>query len=100
MVLRNWIGLGGLALVFTVSSVTPASEAQDGGRTQPQDHKPPVLQALPEFSFTDQQSQPFGTHQLLGKAWVANFILTRGTSAASQTADLAALQKELKRRPG
>ncbi len=82
------------------SPLTTNPETQAGGRTKPQEHKPPVLHALPEFSLIDHLSQPFGTHQLLGKAWIANFILTRGSSAASQTAGLAALQRELKRRPG
>ena len=82
------------------SPLTTSPETQAEGRTKPQEHKPPVLHALPEFSLTDHLSQPFGTHQLLGKAWIANFILTRGSSAASQTAGLADLQRELKRRPG
>ena len=69
-------------------------------RTSPQDHKPPVLHRLPEFSLTDHASQPFGTHELLGKAWIADFIRTRDPQAASQTATLAKLQQELKRRPG
>ena len=87
-------------MVFAASQLTASAEAREDGRTEPQEHKPPVLHALPEFSLTDQLAQPFGTHQLLGKAWIANFIFTRGSSAASQTADLAALQRELKKRPG
>ena len=97
------------ALVLTVAvtgnltaapTVMTSLESQEEGRTEPPEHKPPVLQALPEFSFTDHLSRPFGTHQLLGKAWIANFILTRGSSATSQTSALADLQRELKRRPG
>ena len=93
----------GQAAAGSLAATSPLSaslEAQENRRTQPQQHKPPVLQALPEFSLTDHLSQPFGTYQLLGKAWIANFILTRGSSAASQTAGLADLQGELKRRPG
>ena len=71
-----------------------------GERTRPQDHKPPVLRRLPEFSFTDQQSRAFGTHQLLGKAWIADFIRTRDTQAGAQTAMLDKLKNELRRRPG
>jgi protein SCO1/2 len=37
---------------------------------------PPVLAALPEFSLTDQRGQRFGTRDLAGKVWVANFIFT------------------------
>ena len=82
------------------SPIATPAETLGKSRTDPQEHKPPVLYALPEFSLTDQLSQPFGTHQLLGKAWIANFIFTRGSSAASQTAGLADLQREVKRRPG
>ncbi|MGA9521077.1 MAG: SCO family protein [Myxococcaceae bacterium] len=38
---------------------------------------PPVLYPLPEFTFTRQDGQPFGSQQLRGRVWVANFIFTR-----------------------
>ncbi len=37
----------------------------------------PVLSSVPEFQFTDQNGQPFGSQQLRGKIWVANAIFTR-----------------------
>ena len=37
---------------------------------------PPVLSTLPAFSMTDQTGQPFGTRDLAGKVWVADFIFT------------------------
>ncbi len=37
---------------------------------------PPVLATLEPFNLTDQRGQPFGTRQLAGKVWVANFIFT------------------------
>jgi protein SCO1/2 len=37
---------------------------------------PPLLGALPAFSLTDQRGQPFGTRELTGKVWVADFIFT------------------------
>ena len=37
---------------------------------------PPSLGALPDFALTDQTGQPFGTRELRGKVWVANFIFT------------------------
>jgi protein SCO1 len=37
----------------------------------------PVLGHVPAFSFTDQYGKPFGSPQLDGKVWVANFIFTR-----------------------
>ncbi|HSP78334.1 MAG TPA: SCO family protein [Myxococcaceae bacterium] len=35
------------------------------------------LGTLPSFTFTRQDGQPFGTEQLKGRTWVANFIFTR-----------------------
>ncbi len=92
--------LAGSANFGAGSPIATPAETLGKSRTEPQEHKPPVLHALPEFSLTDQLSQPFGTHQLLGKAWIANFIFTRGGFAASQSAALADLQKQLKMRPG
>jgi protein SCO1/2 len=37
---------------------------------------PPVLGALPAFTLTDQRGQPFGTRELAGKVWVADFMFT------------------------
>ena len=37
---------------------------------------PPVLSTLPAFTMTDQLGQPFGTKDLEGKVWVADFIFT------------------------
>ncbi len=89
-----WVGL----VAATPATPNPRQAANE--RTGPQDHQPPVLSRLPEFSLTDHLSQSFGTHQLLGKAWIADLIRTRDPQAASQTAALAKLQRELRRRPG
>src|ERR1017187_9824895 len=37
---------------------------------------PVVLGTLPAFTLTDQRGQPFGTRELTGKVWVADFIFT------------------------
>ena len=89
-----WLGLA------AAPSAAPNLRQAASERTSPQDHQPPVLRRLSEFSLTDHLSQPFGTHQLLGKAWIADFIRTRDPQAAARTAALAKLQQELKRRPG
>lgn len=89
-----WLGLA------AAPSAAPNPRPAASERTRPQDHQPPVLRRLPEFSLTDHLSRTFGTHQLLGKAWIADFIRTRDPQAASQTAALAKLQQELRRRPG
>jgi protein SCO1/2 len=42
---------------------------------------PPVLGTLPAFTLTDQRGQPFGTRELAGKIWVADFVFTSCQSA-------------------
>jgi protein SCO1/2 len=37
---------------------------------------PAVLGGLPAFTLTDQRGQPFGSRELAGKVWVADFIFT------------------------
>lgn len=37
---------------------------------------PPILATLAPFTLTDQLGRPFGTQQLAGKVWAANFIFT------------------------
>ena len=59
-------------------------------------HRPPMMFATPDFSLTDQDGLPFGTEQLFGRAWIANFMFTRCQSTCPvQTARLAELQKDL-----
>jgi protein SCO1/2 len=37
---------------------------------------PVILGALPAFTLTDQRGQPFGTRELTGHVWVADFVFT------------------------
>lgn len=37
---------------------------------------PEIYGQIPEFTFTDEVGKPFGSKQLLGKVWVANFMFT------------------------
>jgi protein SCO1 len=37
---------------------------------------PALLGRVPAFTLTDQRGQPFGTRELAGKVWVADFIFT------------------------
>jgi protein SCO1 len=41
---------------------------------------PPVVGRVADFKLTDQAGKPFGTAELLGKVWIANFIFTRCTT--------------------
>ncbi|WP_226669769.1 SCO family protein [Metabacillus litoralis] len=54
-----------------------------------------VFQMEP-FSYTDQNGQAFGSENLKGKVWIADFIFTNcDTVCPPMTASMAALQKEL-----
>lgn len=39
-------------------------------------HNLPTLGSIPAFTLTDQNGQPFGSQQLRGKIWIADFIYT------------------------
>ncbi|MFP6673719.1 MAG: FG-GAP-like repeat-containing protein [Pirellulaceae bacterium] len=57
---------------------------------------PPVMQDVPEFSLTDQSGDSFGSEQLVGKVWVANFIFTRcQATCPAQTSQMRKLQQKL-----
>jgi len=58
------------ALIF--GAVTVASLLRKSA-TQP----PPVLGTLPPFELADQSGAAFGSEQLQGNVWIANFIFTR-----------------------
>ena len=53
----------------------------------------PVLGAVPDFELTDQHGRRFGSEELRGKAWVANFIFTRcPTVCPAFTSKMARIQ--------
>lgn len=90
--------LGGVAAYLLLSRPTE----NDPGPARPPDARepPPVLGVLPEFVLTDQNGNPFGLKQLVGKAWVAGFVFTRCTATCpAQTRTMAALQATLKESP-
>ncbi|MFK2825423.1 SCO family protein [Bacillus sp. B190/17] len=52
---------------------------------------------MQSFTFMNQNEQSFGTDNLKGKVWIANFIFTNcDTVCPPMTANMAALQKKLK----
>ena len=57
----------------------------------------PVLGRLPAFELTDQAGRPFGSAELRGHVWVADFIFTRCPSACPR---LTALLKRIQHRAG
>lgn len=77
--------LGAWAML-ALSSCQPAAEV-------------PVWATLPEFTLSNQQAEPFGTAQLAGKPFVADFIFTKCPGRCPMlTREMAGLQRELVRR--
>jgi protein SCO1 len=57
---------------------------------------PEVLGQVPNFALVDQQGKPFGTADLSGRVWIANFIFTRcPTVCPIFTQKMARLQDRL-----
>ena len=74
---------------------TPKTEASPKARTPVKDV---VLGQLPEFELKSQTGDSFGSKQLHGKTWVANFFSTRSPKEGQQNSDLLAeLQQRLQR---
>ncbi|MGG0669763.1 SCO family protein [Sporosarcina koreensis] len=73
-------------LVITISLLFACGEPKQAGRQ------------VASFSFTDQNGEPFGTDQLLGKVWIANFVFTNCNSVCTpmshKMADLQTAAKE------
>jgi cytochrome oxidase Cu insertion factor (SCO1/SenC/PrrC family) len=64
------------------------------------DLSPPVLATLEPFSLTDSQGNAFGSRQLRGKVWVADFIFTRCAGPCPMmTSRMAQLQARLAQAP-
>ncbi|PIC65128.1 cytochrome c oxidase assembly protein [Sporosarcina sp. P13] len=50
-----------------------------------------------DFTFTDQNGEPFGTEQTSGRPWIADFVFTNCTTICpALTSEMAELQKILK----
>lgn len=59
----------------------------------------PVIRELPAFALTDQRARPYGSEQLRGHPWVANFIFTSCPfSCPRLTRHMARVQSALRAR--
>jgi protein SCO1/2 len=59
----------------------------------------PVWGVLPEFNLTNQSAEPYGTRQLEGQPWVADFIFTRCPGRCPMlTREMSRLQTDLRGR--
>jgi protein SCO1/2 len=61
---------------------------------------PLVVRQLPDFTLTDQRDQNYGSSDLRGKVWIADFIFTRCTGTCPAiTMSMTRLQEKLRENP-
>jgi len=61
----------------------------------------PVLGVLPEFQLSDQNGKPFGSSQLQGNVWVANYFFTKcKATCPAQTAKMSKINETLQATSG
>lgn len=59
--------------------------------------KPKYEKTITPFSYIDENGQPFGTEQLAGEIWIADFVFTECTTVCQpMTAEMVGLQELLK----
>ncbi len=81
-----WLGVSVMAFGMLALSI---------GYVRAQSQPLPQLGALPDFTYTRQDGTPFGSAQLRGHPYVANFIFTRcPTVCPAFTRKMARVQKE------
>ena len=85
-----------LAVLVVGSRVRFGEMGQSGVVSSAEISELPVLNTLPAFEFTDQDGNAFGSAQLEGGLWVANFIFTScPTVCPAFTAQMKGLQGRL-----
>ncbi len=68
-----------------------------GGATE----SAPILGSIPDFVLIDQNSEPFGTEQLRGSVWVADFIFTSCPDMCPMlTSAMATIEREIAKDAG
>ncbi len=68
-----------------------------GGATE----NAPILGSIPDFVLIDQNSKPFGTEQLRGSVWVADFIFTSCPDMCPMlTSAMATIEREIAKDSG
>ncbi len=81
--------IGSVVALVAGSVITRRQQAQ------PVTQALPVISSVPAFEFTNQHGVKFGSKELEGQVWVANFIFTRCPNICPTfTAKMATIQKK------
>jgi protein SCO1/2 len=93
------IGVAGVSILAT-AVITAAVLARQTVRAAHAAEPLPVYFDLPTFELVDHHDRPFGSSQLAGKVWVADFMFTRCTGICPMlSANMRALQDALQGKP-
>ena len=89
-----------VSLATTALLTVSALNANPGDEGTPEQSRVNPLFAegleLPEFSLLERSGRPFGSQQLRGRVWIADFIFTRCPGICpTMTAQMARLQREM-----
>ena len=95
-----WMQREILPLSLALVSMLPLGCEREGSGSPPEpgagEEVIPVIAKLPEFTLTDETGGSFGSADLHGEVWIADFIFTRcGGTCPMQTAEKVKLQEEL-----
>jgi len=89
-----------LMKVFTSARPEATEPALRGGTIDASPSAVPVLFKLPDFELIERNGRAFGTSDLRGKAWIADFVFTSCAGPCPRmTAQMATLQRDLIGKP-
>lgn len=93
----QWIVVLGGGLVLALFAAG-CGEAEVGRGGVAPEEGVPVLGTVPEFTLTDEEGAAFGSADLRGQIWIADFIFTRCNAMCPMlTAQMVGVQRELAR---
>jgi protein SCO1/2 len=93
------LALGAVGVSLLSAGVLLAVATPPSGRVSPRPAEPQVLGVVPEFTAVRQDGAAFGSKELQGSLWAANFIFTRCPNVCpTLTAKMAGLQLVSSRR--
>ena len=89
-----WIVLGVIIIGIAAFTLWSTFNTNTGSTSEV------VSVSVPDFTFTNQQEQPLGLTDLIGKVWVADFIFTHcPTICPIMTKEMVKLQSEFEKEP-
>jgi enediyne biosynthesis protein E4 len=81
------------------TGAAPPVDGTNGNEVQ-KSSEPLIMHDAPDFQLTDQTGKPFGSRELAGRAWVANFMFTKcKATCPRQTEKFEELQRRVARWP-